>query len=129
MSHYHAVVWIDHAEAHVLEFTSDAVERKRVRNPHPQQVHHKAGGVGSGKAAPDAAYLKDVASNLADAKEILVLGPGNAKLELLRYLHRHAPSVEANIVGVETADHPTDAQAVAHARKYFAAADRMQPQL
>lgn len=129
MSHYHAVVWIDHAEAHVLEFTSDVVERKRVRNPHAQQVHHKAGVIGGGKAAPDAGYLKDVAGALADAKEILVLGPGNAKLELLRYLHRHAPSVEANIVGVETADHPTDAQVVAHARKYFATVDRMQARL
>jgi hypothetical protein len=32
------------------------------------------------------------------------------------------------IVGVETVDHPSDAQLVAYARKYFIAADRMQPQ-
>jgi hypothetical protein len=32
------------------------------------------------------------------------------------------------IVGVETVDHPSDAQVVAYARKYFNAADRMQPQ-
>lgn len=129
MSHYHAVIWIDHAEAHVLEFSNDVVERKRVRNPHAGQVHHKAGVIGGGKAAPDAAYLKDVAGSLADAKEILVLGPGSAKLEFLRYVHRHAPAVEANIIGVETADHPTDAQVVAYARKYFTAADRMQPRI
>jgi len=29
------------------------------------------------------------------------------------------------IIGVETADHPTDNQVVAHARSYFRAADRM----
>jgi hypothetical protein len=31
---------------------------------------------------------------------------GAAKLELLRYLHRHAPEVEARILAVETVDHP-----------------------
>jgi hypothetical protein len=29
---------------------------------------------------------------------------------------------------VETVDHPSDAQLVAYARKYFNATDRMQPQ-
>jgi hypothetical protein len=29
---------------------------------------------------------------------------------------------------VETVDHPSDAQLVAYARKYFNVADRMQPQ-
>jgi hypothetical protein len=32
------------------------------------------------------------------------------------------------IVGVETVDHPSDAQLVAHARHYFEAEDRMLPQ-
>ena len=38
-------------------------------------------------------------------------------------MHKHEPKVEARIVGVETADHPTDAQIVAHARAYFRAND------
>jgi hypothetical protein len=33
------------------------------------------------------------------------------------------------IVGVETVDHPSDAQLVAYATKYFKATDRMQPQM
>jgi hypothetical protein len=32
------------------------------------------------------------------------------------------------IVGVETVDHPSDAQLVAYARHYFKAEDRMLPQ-
>jgi len=32
------------------------------------------------------------------------------------------------IVGVETVDHPSDRQLVAHARRYFKADDRMLPQ-
>jgi hypothetical protein len=36
--------------------------------------------------------------------------------------HRHLVS---KIVGVETADHPTGGEIVAHARSYFKASDRM----
>jgi hypothetical protein len=32
------------------------------------------------------------------------------------------------IIGVETVDHPSDAQLVAYARKYFKVEDLMQPQ-
>jgi stalled ribosome rescue protein Dom34 len=128
MSHYHAVVWLDHAEARIFEFSADAVERKRIPNKHAAHLHHKAGVIGAGKASVDDGYLKHVAEGLADTGEVLVVGPGNAKLELIRYLHRHAPQLEKRIVGVETADHPSDGQLVAHARKYFNAKDHMLPQ-
>jgi hypothetical protein len=36
----------------------------------------------------------------------------------------HRPLV-SKIVGVETADHPTGGEIVAHARSYFKASDRM----
>ena len=128
MSHFHAVVWIDHAEAKIFEFAEKAVERKHVKNAHAQHLHHKAGAIGAGKAAVDAGFLKDITAGLADAGEILVVGPGSAKLDLIRHLHRHAAAVEAKVVGVESADHPTDGQVVAHARAYFAVKDRTLPQ-
>ena len=53
------------------------------------------------------------------------MGPGNAKLELVRHLDRHQPAVGEKVLGVETVDHPTDAQLVVYARKYFLAKDRM----
>jgi hypothetical protein len=34
-----------------------------------------------------------------------------------------------SLIGVETVDHPSDAQLVAYARKYFTAMDRMLPQM
>jgi stalled ribosome rescue protein Dom34 len=129
MSQYHAVVWMDHAEAHVLEFAGKVTERKRVRNANAQHLHHKAGVIGAGKGGIDAGYCKEVIEAVGSAAEILVVGPGNAKLEFIRYLHKHAPLVEAKIVGVETADHPTDGQLLAHARARFDAIDRMRPQL
>jgi hypothetical protein len=39
----------------------------------------------------------------------------------------HDPKLMKIIAGVETVDHPSDAQLVAHARKYLKVTDRMQP--
>jgi uncharacterized protein YbcI len=50
----------------------------------------------------------------------------NAKTELVKHIHNHDPKLMNVIVGVETVDHPSDAQLVAYARKYFNATDRMQ---
>jgi hypothetical protein len=52
-------------------------------------------------------------------------GPSTAKLQFLKYVHAHEPKLEQRIVGMETVDHPTDAQLAAFARRYFRAADRM----
>ena len=50
---------------------------------------------------------------------MLVVGPSTAKLEFLRYVHKHDHGLETQIEGVETVDHPSDKQLVAYARKYF----------
>jgi stalled ribosome rescue protein Dom34 len=62
---------------------------------------------------------------LEGAREILVVGPGTAKLELIKYIHRHHRDLEARVVGVETVDHPSDGQLLGYARHYFEAKDRM----
>ena len=58
----------------------------------------------------------------------LITGPANAKTELVKHIHQHAPRQMNFIAGVETVDHPSDVSLVAYARKYFKAADLMQPQ-
>jgi len=57
-----------------------------------------------------------------------VTGPANAKTELVKHISQHDPQLMKIIVGIETVDHPSDAQLVAHARTYFKAEDRMLPQ-
>jgi hypothetical protein len=47
------------------------------------------------------------------------MGPGTAKLQLLRYLHEHEREIERRVVGIETVDHPSDRQLVAHVRRYY----------
>jgi len=129
MSHYHAVVWLDHAAARIFSFNpTDVSDVHFHSHPPHRQVHHKSGTIGAGKSNEDSDYFHGIAKALDEAGEVLVVGPSIAKLHLIRYLHRHDPALEAKIVGVETIDHPTDHQIVAYARQYFRAADRMQPQ-
>lgn len=126
MSHYHAVVWLDHSEAHVMHFSKDDVEKFVAHSSDKRPtLHHKRGSVGSGHRAEDVHYFAEIIKLLEGSQEILVMGPGNAKLELVKYVHKHAHDYVNRIIGVETADHPSDGQIVAHARKYFLAKDRM----
>ncbi len=126
--HYHAIVRLDHSQARVFSFNPDEVDEMRVlSHPPHRQMHHKAGTIGSGKSEEDHAFFHTITAALDQAGEVLVVGPGAAKLHFIRYLHRYDPALEPKLVGVETVDHPTDRQVVAYARKYFRAADRMRP--
>jgi hypothetical protein len=127
--HFHAVIWIDHHEARIFHFGPTDVDQLVLHPEHPtRHIHHKANSIGSGHAAEDHAFLQAVADSVADAGAILITGPANAKAELVKHIHRHAPKLMDAIAAVETVDHPSDAALVAYARKYFRAADRMRRQ-
>lgn len=129
MTHFHAVIWIDHREARVFHFGPEDVERLVLHPDHPtRQVHLQANMIGTGHAAPDQDFLHAVAQAVADAGAVLITGPAQTKTDLLRHIERHDPKLTKIIVGVEAVDHPSDGQLVAHAKKYFAAKDRMLPQ-
>ena len=126
MSHYHAVVWLDHSEAHVMHITADDVEKSVIQPSKPHShLHAKRGVVGTGRQAEDKAYYHAVVEALSGAQEILVVGPAQAKLQLIKHIHTHHQSMEDKVIGVESVDHPSDGQLVAYARKYFIAKDRM----
>jgi stalled ribosome rescue protein Dom34 len=127
--HYHAIVWIDHHEARVFHINPTEVERLVLHPDHPtRHIHHKANTIGSGHAAEDHHFLQAVAQSIADAHAVLITGPANEKTELVKHIQQHDPQLAKIVVGVETVDHPTDGELVAHARKYFKAEDRMLPQ-
>jgi hypothetical protein len=127
--HYHVVVWIDHREARVFHFSATEVDKLVLQSNNPtHQIHHKANTIGSGHVQEDHQYLHGVALAIGNAGAELITGPANAKTELVKHIHHHDPKLMDIIVGVETVDHPSDAQLVDFARKYFKAADRMLPQ-
>ena len=126
MSFNHAVIWIDHKEAHVMFLSQDASEAEIIKTKSTHShLHHKANEMGSGRLALDTKYLHSVIEAIKESKEILILGPGSAKLELIKHAHQHDQQIAANIVGVETVDHPSDKEILAYARKFFYKADQM----
>ena len=56
---------------------------------------------------------------------VLIVGPASAKHEFFKFVQKKDRPLVSKIVGVETADHPTGGEIVAHARRYFEASDRM----
>lgn len=90
-------------------------------HPHLQtrHIHHKANSIGSGHTHEDKDMMKEVADAVSDAGEILIIGPAAAKTELAKYLREQKPEIGKRIVGVEAADHPSDHEIVAYAKKHF----------
>ena len=125
----HAVVWIDHQEAHVIQFNEDEHENATVstRSKHGH-LHQKAGVVGSGHHVADQTYLHEVVEAVASANEILIVGPSSAKLELMKHMVKHDANIASKVVGIETVDHPSDAQLLAYAKKSFTRIDHLKPQ-
>ncbi len=68
MSTFHAVVWLDHSEAHVVMFDREHMEAQRIKS----RSHHKH----QGKTADNAAFFGDIATALAGTHEVLLAGPG-----------------------------------------------------
>lgn len=111
MTTFHAVVWLDHTEAHVVHFDRETVEAQRIKS----RSHHKH----QGKATDNAAFFADIATAVAGAREVLLAGPGLARTQLRDWVTTHQPALGKAIVDSVAADHPSDAQLVALARQYF----------
>ena len=124
----HAVAWLDHREAKIFFFDRESADRVRLATTlSHHQTHNKAGTIDGKHPSVNQAFYHDIVDALQPATEWLVTGPGSAKDELVSYIRDHHPQLQDRIVGVEAADHPTEPQIVAHARKFFRAADRMLP--
>ena len=113
--HFHAVVWIDHAEAVIFEFAEGDVSEHRIKATDRQgNIHHKAGSVGSGHAHDSKSYLTAVVGALKPSHEILIVGDGTAKEELASFIRDHAPLLAPRIMGVKALDRSTDGESRIH---------------
>jgi stalled ribosome rescue protein Dom34 len=117
----HAIVWIDHQEARVFTVDAETINESTVmvRGPHVHR-HPKDQEVRVRNHPDDEhRFFHDVARALEGPAQILLVGPSKTKLHFFKYVQQHDRALEPRIVGIETADHPTDAQLVAHLRAYF----------
>jgi stalled ribosome rescue protein Dom34 len=100
---------MDGEEARVFHVRKKGFDEATVHSP-KHTVHH-----------PDdeRRFFRELARVLKDADRILILGPSTAKLLFFRYLQGSDRALAARIIGIETADHPTDGQIAVHVRRYF----------
>lgn len=115
----HALVWIDHDEARIFDVRLDAVGRSIVGSPRHHVHRHPKDQETRIRNHPDDEhrFFHDVARALDGAGQVLVVGPSQTKLHFVTYVHQHEHGLGPRIIGVETADHPTDAQLVAYVRR------------
>ena len=107
---------MDHSEVQVL-LDRDQANTQRIKS----RSHHKH----QGKSDDHSAFFADIAKALAGAHEALLCGPSPASNQFSEWCSRHAASAAAVIVDSIVADHPTDVQLAAMARRYFKHFDSM----
>ena len=119
MSLFHAVVWVDHQSAQVLQFDAEHVQAQKVKaHGHLTKQH-------GSEVRTEHEFFGEICDALAGIKEVLITGSHTAQIDFKRYAEKHRPAVLAQIVGYETVDRPSENQLIAMARKYFVKFDRM----
>ena len=119
MSLFHAVVWIDHQKAQILQFDAEHVQSQKVK----AHTHHTAQHGSAVRSEHE--FFGEVCHALQGITEVLVTGSHTATADFKHYAEKHRAETAKHIVGYETVDHPSEAQLVALARKYFLKYDRM----
>jgi stalled ribosome rescue protein Dom34 len=114
-------VWMDGEEARVFHVGARGLDESTIHSPTHHVHRHPKDQLTRTHNHPDDEhrFFRALAETLKDADQLLILGPSMTKLLFLRYLQESDPLLGARVVGLETADHPTDRQIAAHVRDYF----------
>lgn len=114
-------IWIDQDEARIFHVEGAVFDVHTVHDVHHHVRRHPKSQETKTRNHPhhERQFFDDVLAALEGSEGLLVLGPSVTKLHFLRYAQEQAPALAARIVGIETADHPTDRQVAAHVRHYF----------
>lgn len=113
------VIWVDHHEARIFDRKGGVwAEHIIANNKLPHGLDHEGPRLITSTHIVER-YYGTIAQAVAGASAILILGPGVAKRQLMNYMREHNGTIADKVIAVETADHPTDGQAFAYARRYF----------
>jgi hypothetical protein len=118
-------IWIDHERAIIVFASEGRIRTKTVESDvgaHPRYSGQQDGG-GEKKYESRHGqrldqYYDEVIGQLGQPDALLLIGPGEAKLELKERLSR-SKTLSERIVGVTTADKLTDPQIVAKVKDHF----------
>jgi hypothetical protein len=110
----HAVAFVDHQSAEVLQFDSEQVLEHKLREHHHVTRQHASG------VRDEHEFFGAVCDAMDGIAEVLVAGRHTGIADFRRYVDKHRPLTAARVVGYEVVDHPTEPQLVALARRHFA---------
>jgi stalled ribosome rescue protein Dom34 len=119
MTTFHAVAWVDHQGAQILQFDVEHVQAQKVK----AHSHHTRQHASSVRTEHE--YYGEVCDALAGISEVLVVGPKTGLADFRHYVEKHRSAAGRCIVGWEVAERATENQLVAMARQYFLKYDRM----
>ena len=124
----HAVVWLDDSAARVFKCDAEDVEKARIKANEPHRhVSRHSGNVGDGHGRDNREYFEAILAELDDVDQWLIVGPGETKKDLQKYVESHAELLRKKLVGIGPMEKPTDGELLAHARAAFRAIDRLTP--
>lgn len=125
-------IWIDHRKAVIVSVSVDRVTAKTLEsNVGPHSRYSGRAGSPTPEGPQDEGgekkyeeryaqhlnrYYDEVISQLGQPEALLILGPGEAKLQLKERLSR---SMSGRIVEIETTDKLTDPQIVAKVKEHY----------
>jgi hypothetical protein len=119
MTTFHAVVWIDHAQAQVLQFDAEHVAARKVKASSQHTKQHGSA------VRTEHEFFGHVCDALDGVSEVLAVGPKTGLADFKHYVEKHRAETARRVVGYESAAHPSENQLVALARRYFLKYDRV----
>ncbi len=116
-------IWIDHQDAHIMEFTTDPIETSTLFSKFTHQEKEQTLGrsenlMHNKEQHEEADYYKELGEIIRNYNDVILFGPTDAKVELFNVLrkdHRFANIV----IEVKNADKMTVNQQHAFVRDYF----------
>ena len=118
-------VWIDHQKAVIVSVAADHATARTLESKVGLHGRYSGGGDAGGERKYEDRhgqhldhYYDEVISQLGQPEALLIIGPGEAKLELKERLSRSKSPAERTI-DIETADKLTDPQIVAKVKEHF----------
>jgi hypothetical protein len=116
-------IWMDHASAHLTEFTTDVVEKDDIDSKftHQKKEHSLTKGetqMHNKEQQQQGDYYKKLGAVILNYDSVLLFGPTDAKTELLNVLRADHRFEDIKIV-VKQSDKMTENQEHAFVRDHF----------
>ena len=117
-------IWMDHASAHLMEFTTDPIQTKTIASKFTHEAKEQSLGkserlMHNKEQHEQSEYYKVLGNAIRNYEDVVLFGPTDAKIELLNVLradHRFAKTK----IEIKQADKMTENQQHAFVRDHFA---------